>query len=271
MKSNKQLNILITGAASGIGKAIMNKYLANHHKVFAIDLNEISENENLISYQADITKKEQLNEIKNNLNNIQFDLIINVAGIHKMASLVEDDSEIIKKLIDINLYGSMLVNNIFYQHLKKNGTIIIITSEVAYLDPMPFNGLYNISKTALDSYSQALRQELNLIGQKVITFRPGAILTPLSNNSITDTINLANETILYQKQANNFSKLMLKFMGKPLKPEKLADKIYKVSLKKNPKYIYKIHQNFGLVFLNLLPLRMQCFIIKKLLNKGTKK
>lgn len=270
MSKNKQLNILITGAGSGIGKAIMEKYLNNNHKVYAIDLKEIEQRENLISFKADITNKNQLIEIKNNLNNVSFDLIINVAGIHKMASLVEDDYEIMKQLLEINLNGPILINNIFYPHLKKEGTIIIVTSEVAYLDPMPFNGLYNISKTALDSYSQALRQELNLIGQKVITFRPGAIQTPLCNNSINDTINLAEKTILYHNQANNFSKIMKKFMGTPLKPEKLANKIYNVSLKKRPKYIYKIHHNFGLVLLNILPLRLQCFIIKKLLNKGIK-
>ena len=51
----------------------------------------------------------------------------------------------------------------FNKLLKENGRIIITTSEVAPLAPMPFNGIYNVTKTALDSYSQALRQELNLI------------------------------------------------------------------------------------------------------------
>lgn len=184
-----------------------------------------------------------------------------------MASLIENDIEKMKKLIDINLYGAMTINNVFYPLLDKKGKIIIITSEVAYLDPMPFNGLYSISKTALDCYAQALRQELNLLNQKVITIRPGAIETPLSNNSITDTKNLAETTILYQKQAKNFFGLMLKFMGKSLKPEKLSIIIYKISQKKHPKYIYKIHQNLGLVLLNLLPKKLQCYIIKKLLNR----
>ena len=70
-----------------------------------------------------------------------------------------------------------------------------MTSEVASLDPMPFNGLYNVSKTALDSYSQALRQELNLLGQVVITIKPGSIETPLSEGSLVDTKNLAENTI----------------------------------------------------------------------------
>ena len=160
----------------------------------------------------------------------------------------------------------MLVNNVFHSKLNKKGKIIIVTSEVAGFDPMPFNGLYNISKTALDCYAQALRQELNLIGQKVITIRPGAIETPLSNNSMVDTKHLADNTTLYKKQAGKFVNIAEKFKGTPLKPEVLARLIYKVSLKKNPKYVYKKHQNLGLVLLNLLPLRLQCAIIKILLG-----
>ena len=51
-----------------------------------------------------------------------------------------------------------------------------------------------------------------------------------------------------------------------MKAEKMAKFIYKVSIKKRPKLIYKKHQNIGLVLLSILPKRLQCFIIKSLLN-----
>ena len=153
-----------------------------------------------------------------------------------------------------------------YPSLKSDGRIIIVTSEVASLDPLPFNGLYNVSKTALDCYAQSLRQELNLLNQKVITIRPGAIKTPLSDNSLVDIDNLSNETKLYNKQAKKFLSISKKFMGTPLSPMKLAKKIYKVTNKKHPKYIYNVHRNFGLVLLSILPKRLQCFIIKLLLK-----
>ena len=176
-----------------------------------------------------------------------------------------------KKVIDVNLLGTMLVNNVFHSLLVKNGRIIILTSEVAPFDPMPFNGLYNVSKTGLDSYAQALRQELNLINQKVITIRPGAVETPLSNHSMTDTQNLANETNLYKNQASKFVSIAEKFKGKPIAPIKVAKLIYKALTKKRPKLIYSIHQNMGLVLLSVLPKRMQCWIIKLLLNNKNNK
>ena len=262
------LNVLITGAASGIGKAVKEEFLKNGHYVYALDLNEIEEQENVVSYKANITNKDDLLEVYNSLkkNNVELDLIINIAGIHKMASMVESDYDDLKKVIDINLLGTMLVNNIFHPLLKEKGRIVIVTSEVASFDPMPFNGLYNVSKTGLDCYAQALRQELNLINQKVITIRPGAIETPLSGESMNDTERLAKDTKLYKKQANKFLNIARKFMGTPIKPEKMGKLIYKASTAKHPKLIYKKHQNIGLVLLNILPKRLQCFVIKTLLK-----
>ena len=259
--------VLITGASSGIGKSLKDIFLQNNYHVIALDIKEIDPQDNLDSFICDITNKESLQNVKNTLDkqNIKLDYIINVAGIHMMASLVESPLEQMQRLININLNGTMSVNRIFHSLLKEKGRIIIITSEVASFDPMPFNGLYNVSKTALDTYAQALRQELNLLNQKVITFRPGAVKTPLCDSSLTGTQNLVDSTILYKKQAGKFLKLVTMFMGKPLPPTKMAKFIYKKSIKKHPKLIYKKHQNIGLVLLSILPKRWQCAIIKGIL------
>lgn len=263
------MNILLTGAYSGIGKAIKDYLLKQGCSVYALDIFDIESEGNLFSFKVDITNEDDLNNTQQYFidNNIRFDAIINVAGIHKMASLVETSFSKMKKVIDVNLLGTMLVNNVFHSRLNKNGRIIILTSEVAPFDPMPFNGLYNVSKTGLDSYAQALRQELNLINQKVITIRPGAVETPLSNYSMTDTQNLANETTLYKNQANKFVSIAEKFKGKPIAPIKVAKLVYKALTSKRPRLIYSIHQNIGLVLLSILPKRLQCWIIKVLLNK----
>ena len=261
------MNLLITGAVSGIGKASAEYFTQRGHAVYGIDLSP-SDINSVCSFTADITDEASLFNVKSYLqsNNIVLDAIINVAGIHMMASLVESDYRQMKKVIDINLSGTMLVNRTFHECLAKNGRIVIVTSEVAGFDPMPFNGLYNVAKTALDSYAQALRQELNLIGQTVVTIRPGAVETPLSSSSISATQALADSSVLYAKQAKNFAGLAARFMGTPIKPEGLAELIYKVTTAKHPKLIYKKHQNIGLVLLNTLPKRLQCSVIKLLLN-----
>ena len=262
-------NVLVTGAASGIGSAVCDIFLKKGHRVYGIDLGKIAARDRLCTMCADITDESALNKIKDRLDSdgVTLDLIINVAGIHAMTSLVEGDTGKMKRVIDVNLCGTVLVNRTFHPLLSPDGRIVIVTSEVASFDPMPFNGLYNVSKTALECYAQALRQELNLLGQRVISIRPGAVETPLSSGSVNATARLAESTVLYKKQAGRFCTIANRFMGKPMKPEKLAELIYRAAMKKRPRPVYKKHQSVGLILLNLLPLRWQCAIIKLILNR----
>ena len=262
------MELLITGAASGIGQAVAKRFLECGHTVYGIDLVETESRDRYYGFCADITDEKALQRAHAHLaeNNITLDAILNIAGIHKMASLVESDPAAMKKVMEVNLWGAMLVNRVFHDQLAANGRIVIVTSEVAGFDPMPFNGLYNVTKTALDTYAQALRQELNLLGQKVVTVRPGAVETSLSAGSMKATQALADTTVLYRKQARNFAGLAAKFMGKPMKAEALAALIYKATTAKHPKLIYRKHQNIGLVLLNALPKRAQCAVIKLLLR-----
>lgn len=261
--------VLITGAASGIGRAVCDKFLEEGHRVFALDIAECAEREGQTAFACDVTSEQSVTAVREELCHlgVKLDLIINVAGMHRMCSLVEGDVAMMKRLIDVNLCGAMTVNRIMHGLLAENGRIVIVTSEVAPLDPMPFNGLYSVSKTALDCYSQALRQELNLLGQQVITVRPGAVATPLSGGSIADTERLVSATELYSRQAKHFHGLVTGFMGVPIAPEKIATQIYKAATCRRPRLVYSKHGSLGLVLLNALPKRLQCFIIKALLNR----
>ena len=262
------MNLLITGAASGIGRAAADYFIERGHSVYGIDLTPGENRGNYHGFAADITDEVALLSVREYLckEGIALDAILNIAGKHIMASLVESDYTAMKSVVDVNLNGVMLVNRTFHRCLNPGGRIVIVTSEVAGFDPMPFNGLYNVTKTALDSYAQALRQELNIIGQKVVTIRPGAVATPLCKGSIQSTRSLADATQLYKKQAKRFCSLASRFMGKPMEAEKLAALIYKAAAAKYPRLIYRKHRNAGLVLLNMLPQRWQCGIIKWLLD-----
>ena len=262
------LHLLITGAASGIGRAAAELFVSQGHRVYGIDAAGSADPLPFPLFTADITDEGALLAIRERLEReeVILDGILNIAGIHCMTSLVEGDYPRLKRLVDVNLTGTMLVNRVFHPRLAPKGRILIVTSEVASFDPMPFNGLYNVTKTALDCYAQALRQELNLIGQTVVTVRPGAVSTPLSSGSVDSTRTLADTTRLYQRQAKNFSSLAARFMGTPIKPEVLAGVICKAMTAKHPRLIYQKHRNPGLVGLSLLPKRWQCAVIKFLLG-----
>lgn len=262
---DKKLVVLITGAAAGIGAAVAKRFLENGHTVYALDIHTPAQGVPLV---ADITDEEQLAFHAQSLqkSGALLDAIFHFAGVHTMASFIEGDMQKIKRLMEINVLGAMLVNKTFHPLLAPGGRVYITSSEVAPLAPLPFNGVYSVSKTAVDCYAQALRQELNLLGQRVITLRPGAVQTELAAGSARSTKALCENTVLYKTQSKNFCRLVEKFTGKPMPAEKFAAFVYKIALKKHPKYVYAKHRHLGLTLLGILPKRWQCAIVKKLVN-----
>ena len=262
------MTVLITGAGSGIGKAVANEFIKNGHTVYGLDIRYSENVEGMVAFTGDITSQTDMQNVKTALEseNVALDWVLNFAGAHTMSSFIEEDYEKIKRFTEINLLGAVLVNKTFHSLLKKDGKILITTSEVAPLEPLPFNGLYSVTKTALDAYAQALRQELNLLGQRVVTLRPGAIETPLAKGNAAATEALCEKTVLYKKESKYFGGIVKNFTGTPMKAEKLAKLVYKISLKKRPKYVYAKHRNVGLLLLGALPKSLQCWIVKKLVQ-----
>ena len=153
------MNVLVTGAGSGIGAAVTAVFAQSGHTVYALDVKPIKETENVIPFLADITDEEALRRVAETLSRekISLDCIVNVAGIFLMDDFLEIETGKLRAVFNVNVLGAMLVDKVFFPLLRKNGKIFITTSEVAPLHPLPFNGVYNVSKTALDAYAEALR------------------------------------------------------------------------------------------------------------------
>lgn len=262
------MNIFVTGASGGIGYSVVSRLVKQGIKVYATDNTEREMPEGVTFYRADITSEDDIIAISDKLaeDGITLDAIINIAGIFAIGSYIETDAETLRRIFEINYFGAVLVNKTLHKLLKPDGRIIITTSEVAPLVPLPFNSLYSVSKTALDSYADGLRQELNLLGQKVITVRPGAFDTDLSRGSLDKTEGLAESTELYRSQSAKFYKIVKFFIGKPEHPDKLAPLYYKALTAKRPRYTYAMNRNPLLILMSILPKSLQCFIIKKLLG-----
>ena len=264
------MNVLITGAASGLGKACALRFSEEGIKVYACDIKEFEPHLNIIPVKLDITDAKAVRDLALSFRekNIKFKAVINFAGIFFMDNFLEAEDAKLKKIFNINFFGAVNINREFFTLLEKDAKIIITTSEVAPLDPMPFNGIYNVTKTALDCYAQALRQEAGLLGTKVVTVRPGAFSTPLADGSINSMREMAERSSYFGGQAEKFAKIMAVFTGKAGDPSMLAKKIYRIFLKKHPKCVYTVHSNILLKIMSFLPKGLQVKIIKALV--GTK-
>lgn len=258
--------VIVTGAAGGIGLATI-KYLSeNGYYVYAIDIKDIEEIENVKSFKCDLTKEEEIINVYNEIKEEKIDAIVHLSGTYYMDSFIEISESKLKQIFDINFFSIYLVNKTFINLLQDKSKIIITSSELAPLDPLPFNGIYSITKATLENYALSLRQELNLLGIKVIILRPGAINTGLIDESIRNVERIEKETVLYKDNAPLFRKIVEKNESKTIEAIKLAKLINKILNKKNPKLLYKINLNFKLILLSIFPKRMQLYIIKKMIT-----
>lgn len=260
---------IITGAYGGMGYATANLLLDLGYTVFALDKNIGDKRENLIPIETDITAVESVKSaflaVKQYTSTI--DVIIHFAGVYMLDSLVEMTNDDWNKIFKVNLYGVFYVNKTFLPLLKNGSKIIITTSELAPLDPLPFTGVYAITKSALDKYAYSLRMELQLKDVNVSVLRAGAVSTGMLGVSTRALDKFCEKTELYQFSADKFRKIVLRVEAKSVKPEKIALKVYKILKKQKPKFAYKINRNKLLLLLNAMPKRMQFYAIKKILNK----
>lgn len=260
--------ILITGAYGGMGNAAMEKFKSEGNTIFALDLRVGEAEEGIIPIRADITSEESLKaaflEVKAKTEHL--DAILHFAGIYMLDSLVEMEDAEFSRILDINLRGAFLVNKIFLPLLSKGSRILITTSELAPLDPLPFTGIYAVTKGALDKYAYSLRMELQLLGIRVSVLRAGAVETGMLGVSTAALDRFCKKTELYTCNAARFQSIVARVEARCIPPSRIAQKCAKILRKKNPKFAYSINRNPLLLLLNLLPKRLQLFVIRKILR-----
>lgn len=260
--------ILVTGAYGGMGYQTIQKFKKAGYTVFALDKTVLPAEENIIPLEADITNPASILSAFNKVKSItsHLDGIIHFAGIYMLNSLVEISEQDFEKIFNINLFGVYRINKTFLPLLSSGSKIIITTSELAPLLPLPFTGIYAITKSTLDNYAHSLRMELQLLNISVSVIRAGAVNTPLLNTSTTQLDQFCANTKLYSCNASRFKKIVDSVEAKNIPPEKIANKAYKIFTKTHPKMVYSINANPLLKLLNILPKRWQFAIIRKILK-----
>ena len=262
-------SILITGASGGMGKATVNQLKKQGFRIFALDKKPTEAEENVIPITADLTDPESVERAVEAVRAYTDSLhaIIHFAGIYMLDSLAEMPYEDFRKAFEINVFGAFLVNKAFLPLLKRGSRILITTSELAPIAPLPFTGLYAITKSALDGYAYSLAMELQLLGISVSVLRAGAVDTGMLGVSTTALDRFVEQTELYSCNAKRFKKIVDGVEAKKIPPEKIARKAEKILSKKNPSFIHHINRNPLLLMLNALPRNAQLAIIKNILKK----
>ena len=261
-------SVLITGAYGGMGRATAKTLEAQGFRVFALDKTVGEREDNIIPIEVDVTDEASVKNAFDRVSEVTDELqaIIHFAGIYMLDSLIEMDSEAFERIFKINLGGVYLINKTFVPLLKSGSRIIITTSELAPLDPLPFTGVYAVSKAALDKYAYSLCMELQLKEIKVSVLRAGAVTTNMLGVSTSALDRFCQKTTLYACNASRFKKIVDSVEARSIDPSRIAEKTVSILKKRHPRFAYSINRNPLLLMLNVLPKRIQFFIIKQVLK-----
>ena len=260
--------VIISGFSGGMGLATAKKLASEGYFIYGLDIKEPNEKiDNSKFILTDLRDQESVKKAYEIVSKEvkEIEAIINMAGIYDLNSLVEISEEDFMRIFDINVFATYRLNKIFLPLLKEKGKVIITSSELAPLDPLPFTGLYGITKSTIEKYAYSLRMELQLLNKLVVVIRPGAVNTSLLDISTDRIDKFEKNTKLYSYNASKFKKITNKVEARKVPPIKIANLASKILKKKKPKYVYKINRNPLLLLLNILPQRFQNWIIKKIL------
>ena len=261
-------SVLITGAYGGMGRACVKALSERGFRVFALDRAVCREEENVYPIEADVTDESSIERAfqKVSAQTDELFAIIHFAGIYMLDSLVEMDSSAFERIFKINLGGVFLVNKIFLPLMKEGSRIVITTSELAPLDPLPFTGVYAVSKSALDKYAYSLRMELQLKDINVSVLRAGAVSTDMLGASTDALQEFCEKTKLYTCNADRFKKIVDRVEARNVEPSEIAKKVVRILNKRSPRFNYSINRNPLLLLLNALPKGFQLQVIKMILK-----
>ena len=259
---------VVTGAAGGMGQATVRMLAGQGWRVFALDRKACPPGKNIIPVTVDLTDASSVADAVKTVGASTGDIsaVIHFAGMYRLDSLVEMTPEDFAQIFHVNLRAAFLVNRAFLPLLHAGSRILLTTSELAPLDPLPFTGIYGVTKAALDKYAYALRMELQLLGISVSVLRAGAVKTDMLGVSTSALDVFCEKTKLYKCNADRFKKIVSRVEAKNIEPEKIAAKTVKIVMKKSPAFAYAINRNPLLRLFGLLPKRIQFKAIELVLK-----
>lgn len=191
--------VLITGAASGIGKASAERIASEGGKVICVDIQKdaveavaagINASEGrgeAIALVCDITDQSSVNDtVASAIAKFgQLDALCNIAGTLRFDNTLEAKMDDFKRVMDINCYGPFMMCQAAIPHLLETKGYIVNMSSSAALGAHAWTAAYSASKGALLSLTRCLAVEFGLKGINSNAICPGGIATPMLAGAAT--------------------------------------------------------------------------------------
>ena len=181
--------MLITGATSGIGKALADFYYKKNFRLILTGtssekIKNLSKKfkKNTLLIQADLTKPKEIKRIVNEsikkFNKI--DILIANAGLYEPDKIINGNPERWERVMKLNVTSIFRIINLILPYMKKNKFgDIAITSSISGHQAIHWEPIYSASKHAIKSFAHGLRTQVSKHNIRVISIAPGMVMTEL--------------------------------------------------------------------------------------------
>ena len=253
----KGKNVIVTGAASGLGLELTRQLISEGAFVAALDINqdnlkklekEISSN-NLKTYVVDMADSGAIKNFKEKYikDNRKIDIIINNAGIIQPFVKVDElDDDTINKVMNINFFGPLNLIRAFLPVLKleDQDKYIVNVSSMGGFFPFPGQTIYGASKAALKIFTEGLYAELASTKIKAMIVLPGAMNTNITQNSNVEIDESTKGSSFKMLEAKEGAKQIIRGI------KKNKFKIFLGSDSKFLKTLYKLNSLLAINYIN---------------------
>ena len=189
------MNVIITGAAGGFGRAMAIKCARRGYNIFLTDINE----NGLLSLKlglerqygvavtvknCDLTDGRDVDKLISAIDryNIRSDMLLNVAGIDFEGGFQSKERENVAKIVSLNDTATLRITHAVLQRRRENNSFYaVFVSSLASMFLMPLKATYAASKHFLLDFALALRQELKHENANVLVICPGGMITTAEN------------------------------------------------------------------------------------------
>lgn len=250
--------VLVTGASSGIGKAIAGYLTARGYTVYGTARNPDRYPE-ITGYRLlpmEITEAASIKKAINTLLEAEgrLDILINNAGVGITGPVEETPREEAIRVFEVNLLGPVsVVREVIPQMRKQGKGLIINISSLAGYMGLPFRGFYSASKGALQLITESLRLETAGSGIQICSLAPGDFATNIAAGRYhAPVIEGSPYEITYQRSLA----LMDDHVESGQDPVKVAEKVWQIVRARKPKVHYTVGsplQRFSLLLKKILP------------------
>jgi len=171
--------VLVTGASSGIGRALCELLLDRGANVLGVTRRPDSLPSGVAPIQADLTKRDEVLEVFTHLGRIN--ALVNCAGIAYLARITDGNPADWEEMWRVNVMALALCCQLSLRHFPKQGGRIVNVSSMSGHRVPPTGGFYAPTKFAVRAITDALRNELKAINSpvQVACVSPGFVDTPL--------------------------------------------------------------------------------------------